>query len=138
MQNLHFTTVKEHESNPAPHLQLSEDAALAAGLQILQSLRPEVLLLVWFCPVMPHSEPGREVRGHAQSQVTGHTHTERRTATDTSCWCVCFDRTGRVQLEHTPGVCVGVGDRGQRSKDLHLLPKLQVHKGSKSKDLVLL
>lgn len=40
------------------HLQLPEDAALAACFQVLQSLRPEVLLLVRFCPVVSHSEPG--------------------------------------------------------------------------------
>ena len=74
------------------HLQLSEDAALSTGLQILQSLRPEVLLLVRFCPVMPHSEPEGEVKGQPireKNILDGFTHTHTHTGglvTNRSCW----------------------------------------------------
>lgn len=57
-----FTEIRSFylEWNLLAHLQLPEDAALAARFQVLQSLRPEVLLLVWFCAIVSHSEPGVE------------------------------------------------------------------------------
>lgn len=57
-----FTEIRSFYSewNLLTHLQLPEDAALAARFQVLQSLRPEVLLLVRFCPIVSHSEPGAE------------------------------------------------------------------------------
>lgn len=85
--------------NSTTHLQLSQDAALSTGLEILQSLRPEVLLLVRFCPIMPHSEPG----GGGRSQVS---QSERRTP----CWTDTQTRagdgrvmlvSGHVQRQHT-------------------------------------
>lgn len=62
--------------NSTTHLQLSQDAALSTGLEILQSLRPEVLLLVRFCPIMHHSEPG------GGGEVTGQPIREKNTLLD--------------------------------------------------------
>lgn len=104
-------------SNSTTHLQLSEDAALAAGLQILQSLRPEVLLLVRFCPIMPHGEPGGKVKGQPMREknflLDSHREEGWRRTGHAGQSCVSVDRW-RQQHTHPSGVCVSEAG-GQRS-----------------------